>query len=139
MDSETCLTILGGLISGLVGVSLFFLQRSRAGHDEQQNLLFRIYQIIAIPGRPEITRDRMITVASEMRIFNDEQKEIHSLALLLKDRDLAAKIYRFNLRIKDEREALLKELERRLNPRLLKLIDEEKAKTEGVASEKTSS
>jgi hypothetical protein len=81
----------------------------------------------------------MITVASEMRIFNDEQKEIHSLALLLKDRDLAAKIYRFNLRIKDEREALLKELERRLNPRLLKLIDEEKAKTEGVASEKTSS
>jgi hypothetical protein len=125
MASQTWLTVLGGLLSGLVGAGLFFLQRSKAKRDEQQNLLFRIYQIIAIPGRPEITRDSVISFVSEMSIFDDEQKEIHALALLLKDKDLSRKIYRFNLHSKDERETLLKELERRLNPKLLKLIDKE--------------
>jgi hypothetical protein len=137
MTSQTWLTVLGGLLSGLVGVGLFFLQRFKAGRDEQQNVLFRIYQIIAIPGHPEITRDWMARAMSHAAIFDDEQNEIHALALLLKDRDLGRKIYRFNLRSKEEREALLKELERRLNPRLLKLIDEEWAKAVIGTPEKT--
>ena len=137
MASQTWLTVLGGLLSGLVVVALFFLQRFKARRDEQQNLLFRIYQIIAIPGRPEFTRDSMAIFATSMAIFETEQKEIRSLALLLKDKGFARKIYRFNLRVKDEREALLKELEHRFNPRLLKLIDEERAKAVNITSEKT--
>ena len=137
MDSETCLTILGGLISGLVGVGLFFLQRFKAGRDEQQNLLFRIYLIIAIPDRPEYSRDTMARFVTEMRIYETEKKEIRALALLLKDKNLAGKIYRFGPRTKEERQALLTELEHRLNPRLLKLIEEEKAKAESIVAEKT--
>lgn len=34
MDSQTWYTVLGGLLSGLVGVGLFFLQRFKAGRDE---------------------------------------------------------------------------------------------------------
>lgn len=137
MHCQTWYTILGGLLSGLVGVGLFFLQRSRAKYDEQQNLIFRIYQIITVPSHPEIFTDWKSWAMSHGAIFDTEQKEIHSLALLLKDKDLGRKIYRFDLRSKEEREALLKELERRLNPKLLKLIDEELAKAVSMTSDKT--
>ena len=137
MDDQTWYTVLGGLLSGLVGVGLFFLQRFKAGRDEQQNLIFRIYQIIAIPSHPEIFMDWRAWAMSHGAIFETEQKEVHSLALLLKDRKLGRKIYLFDLRSKEEREALLKELGRRLNSRLLKLIDEELAKAVSVTSEKT--
>jgi hypothetical protein len=136
MDYDTFLTILGGLISGLVGVGLFFLQRFKAGRDEQQNLLFQIYQIIAVPNRPEYTKDHFAMVANEMRIHSTLIGEVRSLALLLKDKDLAGKLYRFGPH-KAERKALLEELERRINPRLLKLIDKEKAEAESAGAEKT--
>lgn len=137
MDSQTWYTVLGGLLSGLVGVGLFFLQRSKAKRDEQQNLIFRIYQIIAMPGRPEFTRDMLARVVSQLTISEIEQKEIRSFALLLKDKDLANRIFRFNISSKEEKHGLLKELERRLNPGLIRLIEEETAKAVTVTSEKT--
>jgi hypothetical protein len=127
LASQTWLTILGGLISGLVGVGLFFLQRFKARRDEQQNLLFQIYEIIAVPRRPEYSGDRGAMETNEMLMFLNGQKEIHSLALLLKDKDFSRKIYRVDLFSKAEREALLKELEGRLNPKLRKLLDKEPA------------
>lgn len=49
MPKEVWLTTLGGFLSAAAGVLLFFIQRCKEKGDEQQDILFRIYQLMWNP------------------------------------------------------------------------------------------
>jgi gas vesicle protein len=124
MDSQTGYTILGGVLSGLVGVSLFFLQRSMAGQDEQQNLLFQILQLMVLPARADWTGDMFGMSMQEFKLHEARIKEIKTLALMVKDKELAKEIYLYDKKQSDEKESLIKKLHGRINPKLVKVLEE---------------
>ena len=117
MPEDFWITLLGGFLAGVVGLSLFFIQRFKEKNDKEQNLIFRLYQLI----------ERNIDVAevgaiSEMR---NKWTEIKSISFLLKDADLGRETYNFaQKKSQDSKDvdAVLKKLESELNKKLVKKI-----------------
>ena len=121
MPEDFWITLLGGFLAGVVGLSLFFIQRGKEKKDKEQSLIFRLYQLI----------ERNIDVAepgsmSEMR---NKWTEIKSISFLLKDADLGRETYKFaQKKSQDSKDvdAVLKKLESKLNKKLVKKIYVEK-------------
>jgi hypothetical protein len=88
MPKEVWLTILGGFLSGGAGITLFFIQRCKEKQDEQQNILFRIYQlVIAVTVIPH-------QIMLEAFLENRRRlKDIQALSFLVKDKELARFIW----------------------------------------------
>lgn len=128
MDSQTCLTILGGLISGLVGVGLFFLQRFKAGRDEQRRLLFQIYQLIVIPARAAAGEDPGAIAAHQNIADAARTEEISTLAVRLKDVKLAAEVLRSSWMAEEDRYKLAVKIRARVHPKLVKFLKEQSAR-----------
>jgi hypothetical protein len=116
MPEQVWYTILGGFISGVVGLVLFFIQRGKQKKDEQQNYLFRIYQIIK--QQSEYGYD--LRDARE----KDRWNEMLSLSLLLKNKKLAIDIYRDcsspGFSKEDSINAIMQKIAKRLNKRLVR-------------------
>ena len=127
MPKEVWLTVLGGFLSGVTGVTLFFIQRWKGKRDEQREILFRIYQLMMGPrGILEGEgRDRFFESIQRLR-------EIKSLAFLIKNKELARDIYLYAVppsRINAE------ELQRRILGRFNKKLYQELARTKPGADQ----
>ena len=117
MPQDFWITLLGGFLAGVVGLSLFFIQRCKEKEDKEQSLIFRLYQLI----------ERNIDAAEVGAISEKRRKwtEIKSISFLLKDTDLGRKTYTFaEKRSQDSKDvdAVLKILEPKLNKKLIKEI-----------------
>jgi hypothetical protein len=126
--SQAVALFLGALLSGLVGASLFFIQRWVQKRDDERNLLFRIYQTLRDPlGFHE--RELRELEERDIEIFR-KWMELEGLSLLVKDKDLRKDIYlivRLGPGLGDI-ESVLKKIEKKLNKKLLTEIrKEEKA------------
>ena len=117
MPEDFWITLLGGFLAGVVGLSLFFIQRGKEKKDKEQSLIFRLYQLI----------ERNIDVAevgasSEML---NKWTEIKSISFLLKDTDLGTETYKFAQRGRQDSndvDAVLEKLESKLNKKLKEKI-----------------
>ena len=89
MPKEVWLTILGGFLSGVVGIILFFIQRWKDKRDEQQDILFRSYQLLFGP----------ITFRGDgidaFHVQHERRSDVRALCFLLKDKGLARDIYQY--------------------------------------------
>jgi len=111
------ITLLGGFLAGVVGLSLFFIQRCKEKKDKEQSLIFRLYQLI----------ERNIDTAEVGAISEKRNKwtEIKSISFLLKDADLGRETYKFaQKKSQDSKDvdAVLKKLESKLNKKLVEKI-----------------
>jgi len=111
------ITLLGGFLAGVVGLSLFFIQRCKEKKDKEQSLIFRLYQLI----------ERNIDIAEEGAISEMRNKwtEIKSISFLLKDTDLGTETYKFaQKKSQDSKDVdvVLKKLESKLNKKLKEKI-----------------
>ena len=117
MPEDFWITLLGGFLAGVVGLSLFFIQRFKEKNDKEQNLIFRLYQLIE---RNIDTAE--VGASTEMR---NKWTEIKSISFLLKDADLGRETYKFaQKKSQDSKDvdAVLKKLESKLNKKLVKKI-----------------
>jgi|GEM_PF-3827163 len=118
MDTQTWYTILGGLISGLVGLGLFSLQRSKASKDEEQRVLFQIYQLMVVHAYVESRKDTFATISLADEIAESMRYgEIRSLSVRVKDVKLAAKIALYPQMVPEEQDKLRADIAERLNKR----------------------
>ena len=114
MPENFWITFLGGFLAGVVGLSLFFIQRCKEKEDKEQSLIFRLYQLI----ERNIDIGEGPGASSEIR---RKWNEIKSISFLLKDTDLAIEIHKIAQRKDQDSEdvkAVLKKLESKLNKEL---------------------
>ena len=109
MPEDFWITLLGGFLAGVVGLSLFFIQRCKEKKDKEQSLIFRLYQLI----------ERNIDTAEPGAISEKRNKwtEIKSISFLLKDADLGRETYKLAQKGKQDSEdvnAILKILKLKL-------------------------
>jgi len=123
-NSQVLFTILGGIISAAVGAGLFFLQRFLQQGDEQEKILFKIYQLMAIVPVPGTVGDpHQIDVQIQIHELANEQ-EIHTLATRIKDEELAIEILSYKRWRPGGNKALMDKIAERLNPKLVKKVEE---------------
>jgi len=79
------LTILGGFLAGCFGLLLFFIQRYIESKENEQKLLFQIYNLLDQPHSWGAGTDYFETIRKKRGEFT----QIRSLSLLLKDRKLS--------------------------------------------------
>lgn len=126
MGSQVFYTILGGFISASVGAGLFFLQRYLERGDEQERILFQVYQLMIIPSIPASGGDTF-SISAQINIAEAARaQEIRSLATRIKDEELAVEVFSYNQWSIDDNEELLKKIARLLNPELLERIGQKK-------------
>jgi hypothetical protein len=117
MPENFCITLLGGFLAGGFGLILFFIQRWKEKQDKEQNLLFRLYQLI----ERNIDNAEAGAISEKRRKWN----EIKSISFLLKDTNIARKTYKFaQKKIQDstDKDIILKEISSKLNKKLIKEI-----------------
>ncbi len=117
MPENFWITLLGGFLAGVVGLSLFFIQRYKEKKDKEQSLIFRLYQLI------ERNIDTAEVGASTEML--NKWTEIKSISFLLKDADLGRETYEFAQKKKQDKkdvDPVLKKLESELNKKLIKEI-----------------
>jgi hypothetical protein len=120
MGYQVFYTILGGFLSAAVGAGLFFLQRYLDRGDEQQRILFQIYQLITIPSVPASGGDTF-EISAQLNIADQARgQEIRSLATRIKDQELAAEVFSYKRWAPDFNNPLIEKIVGRLNPELLK-------------------
>jgi len=117
LPEDFWITLLGGFLAGVVGLSLFFIQRWKEKKDKEQSLIFRLYQLIE---RNIDTAE--VGASSEMR---NKWTEIKSISFLLKDTDLGRETYKFAQRQRQDSndvDTVLEKLESKLNKELKEKI-----------------
>lgn len=117
MPENFWVTLLGGFLAGGFGLFLFFIQRWKEKKDKEQNLIFRLYQLI----------ERRIDIREPGGQSELDRKwtEIKSISFLLKDTDLGREIYKLTQegnQAGDHRNACLKKIASKLNKKLIKEI-----------------
>jgi hypothetical protein len=130
MPKEVYLTILGGFLSALTGAGLFFLQRYKEKRDEQQDVLFKIYQLMSTP--------RIFGHDIEA-IFENKQRlnDIRILSFLIKDKKLGSEIYLYtrpNPTIKPE--VTQKKILKRLNKKMFQELIQPEPKEPNLSGDK---
>ena len=123
MPENFWITLLGGFLAGGFGLFLFFIQRWKEKEDKEQNLIFRLYQLI----------ERNIDGAEEDAISEKRRKwtEIKSISFLLKDTDLGRETYKFaQKKSQDSKDvdAVLEKITSKLNEELVKEIQADSSK-----------
>ena len=119
--SQGVALFLGAFLSGLVGASLFFIQRWVQKRDDERNLLFRIYQALRDPlGFHE--KELRELDERDIEVFR-KWTELEDLSLLVKDKNLRLDIY-FSVREgpglgKEGIESVLKKIEKKLGEKIL--------------------
>ena len=117
MCSEFLATALGGLIAGVVGLVLFFLQRCYQSRDDQRKILFKILQLIQLPvvpaGGPKETLPMLRFLGEERRSV-----EIDTLSFLVKDKKLSTELHGYFYKSENERRTVFALLTSKLNPDL---------------------
>ncbi len=116
-------TVLGAFLSAGTGALLFFIQRCVQKRDEDQNLLFNIYQKLKRPIGPHDGGAEGL-----LREMRRRWAEVEGLTLLLRDKKLRKKIYLF---VSEEPphmivgEFILLDIRRKLNKELYEEIRKE--------------
>jgi len=117
MPAEFWYTVLGGLLSGLVGASLFFLQRAKEKTGEQEAIFLRILQLMTMPRIfPNLSDRTALHEGVQLRL--EQREEVKILALRISDKKLSDQIYFCDIDKQDEKKKCIDALQARLNKRL---------------------
>lgn len=123
MEKQVFFMILGGFISASVGAGLFFLQRYLEKGDEQERILFQILKLMTIRPVPSAGGDDF-SIAAQLNIAEDAQKqEISSLAIRIKDNELALEILSCGRMSAAKKDTLVQKISAKINTKLLKKIN----------------
>jgi hypothetical protein len=132
LPREVWQTSLGGFLSGAVGILLFFFQRWKEKADEQQDILFRIFQLVLGP-------EGIVEGAGEGQYYESLQRlrDLRALAFFVKDRELARAIYPYTTWAHYPcREEMLQKISNKLNKKLYQELAQAKpAPTQSPGSE----
>lgn len=117
MPENFWITLLGGFLAGGFGLFLFFIQRWKEKKDKEQNLLFRLYQLIE--------RHIDIRAPGVQSELDRKWTRIKSISFLLKDTDLGRETYKLTQegnQAGNHINAVLKKIASKLNKKLIKEI-----------------
>ena len=126
LPAEFWYTALGGFLSGIVGVVLFFLQRSKAKRDEQQKIFFRILELLTMPFMFFPNLGDKTSMRNEAKEHAEQRQEIRNLALRITDKKLSELIYFSDYNKQAEKAVCIDALRARINKRLYAKIAIEK-------------
>ncbi|MBE3143932.1 MAG: hypothetical protein IMZ61_08415 [Planctomycetes bacterium] len=117
MPDEFWFTVLGGFLSGLVGLMLFFIQRLKAKKDEQKNILFEILRLFTMPKLYPNIWDKT-SLHDQARLYAEQRQEIRNLALRIRDKKLSSLIYLCDMMKRDEKEKCIAAIRKKINKRM---------------------